>query len=336
VDQWEELYAMEPPIENREHSSDVEKFIELLVATTSRSGLRASVVMTVRADFYPALLRNPLLAARLPKQQVNIPPMSRVDLRAVIETPAKKAGLTFEPPELVDRIMNDVGLREGLLPLLQFALKETWEGREGNALTAERYTSVGGVEGAIARTAEAAYAALTSEQMDAARRLFLRLVTPGEGQEDTRARSLIPEDPQQREVIRVFSHPKVRLLVTGVATLQGAGTPGSEGQATVEVAHEALIRRWPRLRAWVDANRELLRARAAILRAMAEWNDIGQPDDYLLPRGIQLERGRVLLENPGDVPVDDIRDYIGRSIEKDQRWLDAEREADLIREKRSG
>jgi hypothetical protein len=76
------------------------------------------------------------------------------DLRSAIETPAKKAGLTFVPPALVDQILSDVGTEEGRLPLLQFALKETWEGRDGDQLTAEAYTEVGGVQGAIQKTAE--------------------------------------------------------------------------------------------------------------------------------------------------------------------------------------
>ena len=84
IDQWEELYAMAPPPEDKErlaqHSADVEKFIALLVAAASGAGSRASVVLTVRADFYNPLIRSPLLAALLPKQQVNIPPMGRDDL----------------------------------------------------------------------------------------------------------------------------------------------------------------------------------------------------------------------------------------------------------------
>ena len=79
--------------------------------------------------------------------------MSRDDLRSAIETPAKTAGLSFAPPQLVDRILDDVELEEGRLPLLQFALKETWRRREGDKLTAEAYTEVGGVAGAIEKTA---------------------------------------------------------------------------------------------------------------------------------------------------------------------------------------
>jgi WD40 repeat protein/energy-coupling factor transporter ATP-binding protein EcfA2 len=335
VDQWEELYAMAPAPEDKErhgqHCADVERFIELLIRAASGHESRASVVITVRADFYNPLIRNPLLAVLLPKQQVNIPPMSRDDLRSAIETPGKTARLSFAPPQLVDRVLDDVGLEEGRLPLLQFALKETWEKRDDDRLTAEAYTTVGGVARAIERTAQDAYERLSPTQKEAARRLFLRLVTPGEGQEDTRARSAIPDDPQQRNIVALFSNPKTRLLVTA---LQAAGPSGGEVRATVEVAHEALIQRWPTLREWVRANRENLRTRAAILRAKAEWEQHDEEEKFLLDPGVQLERGRALLANPGYVAVDDIRDYVGRSIEKNQRRLAREQEAVLTDQKR--
>jgi hypothetical protein len=140
--------------------------------------------------------------------------------------------------------------------------------------------------------------------------LFLRLVVPGEGQEDTHARSTIPDDPEQRDIINIFSNPRTRLLVTGYDALEGGRLGGRNSRATVEIAHEALIRRWPTLRAWVDANGEALRARAAILRAKAEWEENDRVDKFLLDPGIQLERGRSLLHSPRDVPVDDIRDYV--------------------------
>jgi len=153
-------------------------------------------------------------------------------------------------------------------------------------------------------------------QQEAARRLFLRLVTPGEGREDTRARSPIPDDPQQRDIVNLFSNPRTRLLVTGHETLQGPTMlAGRDLRPTVEVAHEALIRRWETLKAWVDANREKLRARAAILRAKVDWEEKGRRDDMLLPAGLQLERARSLLADPGDLPIDDIKEFIQLSSE---------------------
>jgi hypothetical protein len=338
VDQWEELYAMVPAADDEErlkqHSADVDKFIELLIAASSGARSRASVVLTVRADFYNQLIRAAPIDALLPKQQVNIPAMRREDVRSAIETPAKKAGLSFDPPKLVDRILDDVGLEEGRLPLLQFALKETWQEREGDKLTAKAYTTVGGVTGAIEKTAQDAYERLSPAQKDAARRLFLGLVMPGEGQVDTRARGVVPEDSQQRQIINLFADPKTRLLVTGYETLQGEARRGSEPRSTVEIAHEALIQRWRTLRDWVGANRQKLRDRTVILRAKAEWEEHSQNEKFLLDPGVQLERGRALLDDPGDVRVDDIRDFIVFSIEREQRRLDVTRDADLAHQRR--
>jgi energy-coupling factor transporter ATP-binding protein EcfA2 len=348
VDQWEELYAMAPAPEDKgrlnQHSADVERFIELLIAASSGARSRARVVLTVRADFYNQLIQGAPIDALLPKQQVNIPAMRRDDLKAAVETPAKIAGLSFDPPKLVDQILNDVGLEEGRLPLLQFALKETWQERESDKLTAKAYTAVGGVAGAIEKTAQDSYERLAPAALkDAARRLFLSLVTPGEGQADTRARSLIPDDPQQREIINLFASPKTRLLVTGYEIPQGAARPGSEPRSTVEVAHEALIQRWGTLRDWVSANRQKLRDRSAILRAKAEWEEQGRDEKFLLDPGVQLERGRALLDDPGDVRVDDISRYVGRSMEREDDRLaaerakdDAQRQKELADQKRIG
>jgi energy-coupling factor transporter ATP-binding protein EcfA2 len=333
VDQAEELYAMGPGPENEDavqkHSDDVETFLELL----ARAGERASVVLTIRVDFYGQLMRSPSVSRLLPAQQVNIRLMRPDDLRSAIVTPAKLVGLDFSPPELVVRMLDDLGQQEGRLPLLQFALKEIWERREGNKLTADAYMEVGGVTGAIETTAEDVYNRLTPEQKNAARRLFLGLVTPGEGQEDTRARALIPDDPKQKEIIALFSDPSTRLLVTDLAPLQASGQDGSESRATVEVAHEALIQRWPTLKSWLDANRDKLRDRAAILRAMADWDQKDRSDDYLLPRGVQVERGRALLRDPGDVRIDDICDYVTRSVKFEDDRVVAEQEETAAKQK---
>src|SRR4029077_15729368 len=113
----------------------------------------------------------------------------------------------------------------------------------------------GGVREAIRLTAQQRFDALSTDEQKAARALFLRLVTPGEGQEDTRARAAMPAEPDQRRIVAQFADAHTRLLVTG---------SDSAGRPTVEVAHEALIRMWPLLRDWINTNREKLRARAAI------------------------------------------------------------------------
>src|SRR5262249_44947150 len=215
-----------------------------------------------------------------------------------------------DPPDLVQRILDEAGDDEGMLPLLQYALKETWALRKGNAMTGDSYTRSGGVREAIRLTAERTFDALSADNQQAARRLFLRLVTPGEGQEDTRARAMMPTEPMLRKIVEQFAGPRTRLLVTG---LDRAARP------TVEVAHEALIRTWPRIRGWIDVNREKLRARAAILQAKDEWEQNGKREDLLLPAGFQLERARALVADHGDLTIEDIQEYIDVSSRRENR-----------------
>jgi WD40 repeat protein len=339
IDQWEELYAMAPgelaSEVHRQHAIDVDRFIALLLAATDDPRARTSVVLTIRADFYGPLIRHPVVSTKLPTQQLNIGPLTTDDIRAAITVPARKVGLVFDPPALVEQIQDDVGTDEGRLPLLQYALKETWNNRNGTRLTAEAYASSGRVSGAIQKSAERTFAALTAPEQEAARRLFLGLVTPGEGREDTRARIAMPTDKALLAVLNKFASPGARLLVTGSEQVTpGAGSGNASVRPTVEVAHEALIRSWGTLRGWLEVNRENLRARAAVLQRQRQWEENGQRDDLLLQSGFELERGRLLLDNPGDVPVDDIKDFVDRSIRHESARLAAEREKELAVERR--
>jgi hypothetical protein len=261
--------------------------------TAARSA-PVTIVGTVRADFYDPLIGHPEVRALLPAGQVLLARMSRSELKSTIVGPASKVGLAFDPPTLVERILDEAGDDESTLPLLQYALKESWALRQGNTITADSYGRSGGVREAIRITAERTFTALSAEDQQAARQLFLRLVTPGEGQEDTRALAAMPSEPMQRGIVEQFAGPRTRLLVTG---------SDRAARPTVEVAHEALIRTWPRLRGWINANREKLRARTAVLQAKAEWEQQGRREDLLLPVGFQLERARDLLAEPGDITV---------------------------------
>jgi energy-coupling factor transporter ATP-binding protein EcfA2 len=312
IDQWEELYAQAPPSNDREravqHATDVNRFIDLLLNAARTAPV--TVVGTVRADFYDPLIGHEEIKSLLPSCQVLLGKMQRSDLEQTIVEPARKVGLVFDPPDLVQRILDEAGEDEGMLPLLQYALKETWNKREGNRLTGDSYTRSGGVREAIRLTAERTFDSLSADDQQVARQLFLRLVTPGEGQEDTRARAEMPEEAAQRKIVEQFAVPRTRLLVTG---------SDRAGRATVEVAHEALIRTWPRLREWINANREKLRARAAVLQAKADWEQNGRRDDMLLSSGLQLERARSLLADPGDIATGDIKEFISLSSAREKR-----------------
>jgi hypothetical protein len=312
VDQWEELYAQAPSSGDKErasqHGADANRFVDLLL-TAARTA-RVTVIGTVRADFYDPLIGHPDLRALLPTRQILIARMSRSELQSTIDGPAKKVGLTFDPVSLVQRILDEAGQDESVLPLLQYALKESWALRKANTITADAYARSGGVREAIRTTADRAFNALSEEDQRIARRLFLRLVTPGEGKEDTRARAAMPLEPTQRKVVELFADARTRLLVTG---------SDDAHQPTIEIAHEALIRTRPQLREWIDAHREKLRARAAAVQAKAEWEQNRRRDDLLLLAGFQLERAKDLLKDPGDLTVDDIQSFIDRSSEREKR-----------------
>jgi len=329
VDQWEELYTQAvrrgTKEEMQQASRDVECFIDQLLHATGDSPV--SLVLTVRADFYDRLLKHGRLATTIQSQQVNLGPMSRDDLRACIERPAQAVGLDI-PHTLVDAMLEEVEQDEGKLPLLEYALKGTWENRDGNRLTHDGYKRAGGVGGAIGTRAQALFEALkangdTGDEQAAARRLFVSMVTLGEGREDTRARIGLPDDAAVRAVVDRFADQDARLVVTGRDLVSQ--------RPTVEIAHEALIRSWPALGEWIGTNREALRIRGNVRDFLLQWQerkdkDQVEDDSLLLPQGRYLEEAKYLLGRHGDVLIDDVRPYIERSIEAERRELARDQE----------
>jgi hypothetical protein len=301
-----------------------------------------TVVLTVRADFYDHLLRHPTLPTAIQGQQVNLGPMTRAQLQQCVEGPAGAVGVRFEG-NLVESILDEVGEDEGKLPLLEYALRETWEAsrkawQDGGApgvLTFAGYNAIGGVGGAIGTRAEQIYARLDETQQQAARRLFVSLVTPGEGREDTRARASVPDDPAMADVVREFSDPKARLLVTG--------WDQSRGERLAEVSHEALIRNWATLREWIGVNREVLRCRERIHAQMRHWEEKQRDPEYLLPPGRPLEEGRDLLNKTDDVIIhQEILEYVELSSHREslltreriraqmRQWEEKKRDPDFL------
>lgn len=265
VDQFEELFSQCDDEQQRA------AFLDRLLAWPDL------VVIGLRADFYGACAEHPALAAAVERHQVLLGPMTPAELRRAISEPARQAGLRLEPG-LVDVLVGEVAGAPGALPLLSHALRSTWEVRDGRTLTVEGYTSTGGVEGAIAATADRAVDALDPADQALARRLFVRLVEPGEGAPDTRRRvrlsELLPANGNDRRAATVLDAVVAARLVT-------------MGDTSVEVAHEALIREWPRLRAWLDEDREGLAVQRHLTTAATAWEDRDR-DPSELYRGPRL------------------------------------------------
>ena len=270
IDQFEEVFTLSP-------AEQQAKFISALSAMTDPGDSRVRVVIAVRADFYAACAQSPWLAERISDNQVLVGPMTAVEMRRAIIEPTRPVGLQLERG-LVDAIIDEAGNEKGSLPLVAHALVETWNRRQGTTLTLEGFRQAGGVAGAISQTADAIYKERFSEiERKATQRLFLRLVTPGEGVPDTRrvlARSEIEHD----------SHPEVIQRVVECLTEARLLTVDD---TSIQIAHEALLRTWPRLQAWIEASRDELRMRQRISHAAVEW-DTEKRDPDLLYRGTPL------------------------------------------------
>jgi len=291
IDQGEELFAAACGEEERR------RCIDLLVTATGTPAGPLLVILTLRAEFYDRPLRYPAFGALTHARSVVMLPPTLADLRRAIEGPAAlpDVRLTFDD-DLVGDLLFDLRGQSGALPLLQFTLDQLFARRDGSRLTGAAYRALGGVRGALARHAEAAYAALpTEEHRRLARALFLRLIDPGVTErETTRRRAEMAEftapDPNQsvhlRAVIDTFV--TARLLVVSRAEATGTDAP----LTTIEVSHEALIREWARLGQWLRAAREDVRLQQSLSADAAAWERHGRRDDYLY-------RGSVLDEAQG-------------------------------------
>ncbi|MFF4402258.1 DNA-binding protein [Streptomyces sp. NPDC001480] len=268
VDQFEELYTLCHDPDERD------QFIDRLL-TAIDPGSRLRVVIAVRADFLGRCAEHPALTAALQDGTVLAGPMSRDELREAIVKPAQRAGMIVERA-LSARLLDEVEGEPGALPLMSHALLETWYHRKGRALTLEAYESLGGLHGAITRTAEDIHGRFTPAQADLACRILLRLVTPGDGAPDTRR-------PARREEFD-FGEPADTATVIEQLVRARLLTLDDD---QVDLAHEALISAWPRLRSWIDTDRERLRVHRRLTEAATAWDALDR-DPGALYRGIRL------------------------------------------------
>ncbi|MGW0706363.1 nSTAND1 domain-containing NTPase [Streptomyces sp. NPDC002643] len=268
VDQFEETFTL--CADPRERT----RFLDLLCAL-ARPEHRVRVVIAVRADFYGHLIQHAGLAQAAQRATLPVTPMTHDELREAIVRPAASDGLIVERA-LTARIIQDVAEEPGGLPLMSHALLETWRRRKGRALTVAAYEAADGVHGAIARTAEHLYTELSPERAAVARGLLLRLITPGAGVQDTRR-------PAPRTELAASAHGDAAAVLEQLVRARLVTLDGD----TVDLAHEALITAWPRLRAWVDTDRELLRAQRRLTEAAVEWERNGRDESYLY-RGVRL------------------------------------------------
>jgi WD40 repeat protein/ABC-type branched-subunit amino acid transport system substrate-binding protein/DNA-binding SARP family transcriptional activator len=314
VDQFEELFTLcEAPFER-------EAFAENLLAAAAMDG-PTRVVIALRADFYAHCSHYPSLREAVAEHQEYVGLLDATELQRAIELPAARGGWQLEPG-LVELLLRDVGEEPGALPLLSHALLETWRRRHGRRLTLAGYTASGGVQGSIAQTADSVFAEqLTPEQQAIGRRVFLRLTELGEGTQDTRRRAMLDE---------LYRRPEEESEVLTVLQILAEARLVTLGGGTVEVAHEALIREWSRLREWLAEDRDNLRAQRQLSAAAREWERLGHESGSLY-RGARLTQADEWANEHGEDLGDLERGFLRASAEAAETDA-SEREAQRQRE----
>jgi WD40 repeat protein/energy-coupling factor transporter ATP-binding protein EcfA2 len=267
IDQFEEVFTLCAAEEERA------RFIAALVFAATATTSRVRVVLGIRADFYGYCGRRPELVAALRDAQVLIGSMTTDELREAIAGPAAAAGAMVESA-LMTRLIADVTGQPGVLPLLSHALLETWRRRRGATLTLAGYEAAGGIRHAIARSAEHVHTTLTAAQQAVAKQVFLRLTALGEATEDTKRRVSCHELDEDPDAVLVLDKlTDARLVVAD--------------RGSVDIAHEALIRYWPRLHGWLTEDREGLRIHRQLTDATQAWEFVAY-DPGALYRGTRL------------------------------------------------
>src|SRR5450755_322043 len=284
IDQFEEVFATTVSEEKRQH------FIDLLITAVTEPEGSLLVILTMRADFSDRAMLYPAFYHLLDTQHVSVLPMERDDLRRVIVEPARlpEVQMIFEG-DLVGDLLFELRGQVGALPLLEFTLDQLFAVRSGQIFTLSAYREMDGVKGALAKRAQATYDALpTKEHQELARSLFLRLIDPGQSEHDTtRRRAKLSEfelpDPVQTRLLRetMDAFLDARLLTSNEQA----------GVATVEVSHEALIREWPRLIAWLHEARQDILLQQKMSEEAEEWQRRHHPNDRLY-RGAQLKEAQ--------------------------------------------
>ncbi|MFI7064717.1 BTAD domain-containing putative transcriptional regulator [Kribbella sp. NPDC050124] len=265
IDQFEEVFALCHDVAER----------EAFLAALNAHQTVAPLILSIRADRLPDVSSDAGFARVVERGLYLLSGLTRPALRSAVEEPARQASLVVEPG-LVDLVVNDVADQPGALPLMAHALRETWRRREGRTLTVAGYNASGGIRGAVAQSAEQVHEQASAGERAVLRDLLLRLVAPGPEGEPVRSRM-----PRRLVVSRPEDDTMLDRLVASRLVTSDAGA--------VELAHESLVRAWPRLRRWLDDDLDGQRILHHLATAADTWNNVGRADSELY-RGVRLAK----------------------------------------------
>jgi len=307
VDQFEEVFT------TCQDDDERTRFVDELVYASGDPD-RGVVVIGLRGDYYGHCGAYPELARLLAANQVLVGPMSGDELRRAIELPARRTGTRVEST-LAETLVLEIGDEPGGLPLLSTALVELWVARTDGWLRAEAHSRLGGVRGAVSRLAESSFENLSDGQRAAARRLFLRLVTSGE--EASVARRRVPRSELDLEEDAVLASVVERLTQDRLLTAR---------EGTIEVAHEALLREWPRLQEWLTEDAQGRELREHLTQSAKRWDGTGR-DTAELYRGARLSATIDWASTRSQELNELERGFIAESRAESERDLSRQRQA---------
>ncbi|MEA5598987.1 CHAT domain-containing protein [Rivularia sp. UHCC 0363] len=304
IDQFEELYTLAPPEERQ-------PFLDALIYTINNVP-RFTLLLTLRADFYGYALSYRPFSDALQKGIYNLGPMNREELRCAIEKPAQKMKVVLEEG-LTETLIKDLGNQPGRLPLLEFTLTQLWQNPRKWFLTHEAYQEIGGLEKGLANYADTVLDKLSQNDKKRAEKIFIQLVRPGEGTEDTR-RVATRKEVGNTNWDLVQKLADARLLVTG------CDQNSENKEETVEIIHEALIRQWVRFRQWIQDNREFRIWQERLKLEIRDWENNQQNPEALL-QGTRLAVAADWYKITREHLTPSQQDFITASITNQQQKL---------------
>ncbi|MBK8257753.1 MAG: protein kinase [Polyangiaceae bacterium] len=260
IDQLEEVYTLAS-------ARDRAAFFACLAGVADDVGSPLRVVTTLRSDFLDRLVDAQSI---LPGLGFLLMPLDRNELREALTKPIAALDYRFDPPELVERMLNELSHTRGALPLLQFTAAQLWAKRDTThrTLTEASYLALGGVGGTLARHADELLSAMPPKDKPIVRSLLLRLVTPERTRALPRLGELLELPPGRHDIRRTLD----RLIAARLLTVDGNG----EEDSTVEIVHESLIMHWPTLNRWLDEETDDALFLARLRTAAREWRASGE------------------------------------------------------------
>ncbi len=317
IDQFEQLFTLVENESARNH------FLDLLEHSVTDLHSRVRVIITLRADFYDRPLHYSKFGRLLQTNLETLLPLSAEELERAIVNPAQLVGVTLKPG-LVSTIIEDVNYRPGNLPLLQYALTELFEQRADRLLTSQAYAEIGGAVGALAKRAEQLYQEQDDLGQEMIRQIFLRLVTPGEPPAAGAVEVALPIETSRRvlhaELLSAALDPDrlSDIIDTYVDyRLLTLDFDPFTRKPTIELAHEAILKAWERLRGWLEESASDLNMHRLLIRSTNEWLAADKDESFLL-RGTRLDSIESWASDTHLIFTEEERSFLNASLDARQ------------------